>query len=1824
MVGLPTPHPRGSHRCRRRPCGRALCEDCATFQTLESRLCLSVPSGSEFLINTATADVQETMGPAAVASGGTGEFVAVWESFNQDTLLTWSVHAQAYGSSGVQSGAELGVGAGLPLDDYRRPSIARGASGEFVVVWDGAGLAGLLPSIYAQRFDAVGTPQGPVITVATGTIAQPRTQASVAFGPDGGFVIAWESTSQDTLLTSGVYARAYRADGTPRTAELAVNQTTAGDQSQPVVAITSSGDFIVAWSGRGTGDASGIFLRVFDADGTALSPERLVNSTSTAGVQSAPAIAIAMSGAFVIAWSGSGSGDPAGIFAQRFASSFAAVGGVLAINDDTAGTQATPSVAFDLDGDFTVAWSGSGAGDADGIYAREFRPDGTARRPGFRVNTTTAGVQAAPSIASRGDNAYVIVWSGAGAGDINGVFGRFLVDEPPVLTTTATLSYIENGGAAAVDSGLTVEDLDNTMLAGAWITISSNYVPGQDVLAFTNQFGIIGSWNGTTGTLTLTGMASLASYQAALRSITYTNISDNPSTASRSVGFVVSDGTSSNLAAIQTITVTAINDPPVITTTGTPLDYVENAGNVAIDSALSVFDVDSTTLAGATVSVSANYVPGEDVLAFTNQFGISGSWNSATGVLTLTGVASVGSYLAALRSVTYFNASETPATTTRSLTFTVSDGIDPSATTTRDIAVTAANDPPVLITTGALLPYTENDNPTPIDPGLSVTDVDSTTLTGATVTIGGNYAAGQDVLFFANQLGIVGSWNPATGTLTLTGTASTTDYQTALRSITYANTSDNPSTANRSVSFVVNDGADPSVSATHGIAVTGVNDLPVVITTGSALLYVENIAPISVDGSLILTDPDNVTLSGASINISGNYAAGQDVLTFTSQSGIVGSWSAATGTLTLTGIASLASYQTALRSITYANTSENPSTASRTLSFVVNDGTDSSSAAIRTIAVMATNDRPSIATAGSAMIYAENSGAIAVDSGLTVSDLDSILLTGATVAINGNYTLGQDALAFASQAGITSSWNAATGVLTLSGTATVASYQAALRSITYANLSDNPSTLVRTVSFVVTDGLDASLAAIRAVMVVSSNDAPSILTTTTILTYTENVGAITVDAGLTVADVDSTTLFGATIAITGNYVNGQDILAFANQSGIMGSWNPAMGTLTLTGTASIASYLAALRSITYANTSDNPSTLIRSVSFRVSDSTATSGAATRAIAVLAVNDAPVVAATNAALIYTENAGPIAIDPGLSLSDADSTALSGATIVIGGNYAAGQDVLAFTDQFGIHGSWDPAAGRLTLTGSASLAHYQIALRSVTYINMSDNPSSESRIVSITVADTLEDSTPASRAVAVIAVNDGPQIATTPTPIVYVENAAAVPLDPDLSLSDVDSANLFGATVTLASGYAPAEDALTFTSQSGILAVWDGLTGVLTLSGVTSVAAYQSALRAIVYANSSDRPSIDPRIILITVYDGFESSQAVISVLVEAVDDAPAVRASSSALAYVEGDGAIAVDADLLVEDVDSEMLAGATISISGNYDADSDALTFTEQSGIVGEWNATTGVLTLRGTASIAEYQAALRSITFANASPHPSTGLRTITFVVNDGTEISLPATRDIGVMIGNEEPGDGGGEPSPIPTPPTPPIDPIIPGPPPPDVSPIPIPPTDGGAPPSVPPADAPENPGIVPPTTPSPVPAPEPLPSPVPSDFVPEVPKEQVPDGPGQPAAPAPSNSSPATARSVSIEREAPRVTGTVQIVPPLPQALNSFIDLFGSPQIRTRLTVALMQGGGALAAGYIALLLIHYSLARHTLILMPKFNLLDVHCLLQIQGRRFAIRS
>ena len=156
----------------------------------------------------------------------------------------------------------------------------------------------------------------------------------------------------------------------------------------------------------------------------------------------------------------------------------------------------------------------------------------------------------------------------------------------------------------------------------------------------------------------------------------------------------------------------------------------------------------------------------------------------------------------------------------------------------------------------------------------------------------------------------------------------------------------------------------------------------------------------------------------------------------------------------------------------YVNTSATPNLGPRTFSFQANDGhtaNNLSNVVSRMINIVngvpPTFHVPLI----SVFTYTEKNPPPFIAPQITINDSDSVDMTKAIIQISGNYTAGQDRLAFTNSAGVTAAFDSTTGTLTLTGAESLTAYQTMLESVVYQNVSNNPSTLMRTVSITVVD-----------------------------------------------------------------------------------------------------------------------------------------------------------------------------------------------------------------------------------------------------------------------------------------------------------------------------------------------------------------------------------------------------------------------------------------------------------------------------------------------------------------------------------------------------------------------------------------------------------------------------------------------------------------------------------------------------------------------------------------------------------------------------------
>ena len=364
---------------------------------------------------------------------------------------------------------------------------------------------------------------------------------------------------------------------------------------------------------------------------------------------------------------------------------------------ETSRTNRSVSSAELLVNDNVVGECATGSGGANGNIKNS-----NAKTGSYEVdNATNGGNSAGFNYSGLAAGSYTIkltIFNGnncSGAEGTSAGFAFTVTDDnaaPVVSDAGATLAYTEGDSATVIDGTLTITDVDDTNMEGATITISSGYQASEDVLALGNTGLGISVASNSSGVLTLSGSASKANYETAFESITYQNTNtDDPDNTNRTITWVVSDGTANSSGVTSTITVADVNDAPVVSDAGGTLSFSTGGSATVIDGTLTITDVDDTNMESATITISSGYESSEDVLAFTNANGITGSWDSGTGVLTLSGTASKANYETAFESVTYQNTDTgSPDTSDRIATWLVSDGDTNSAAgVTSTISVSA-------------------------------------------------------------------------------------------------------------------------------------------------------------------------------------------------------------------------------------------------------------------------------------------------------------------------------------------------------------------------------------------------------------------------------------------------------------------------------------------------------------------------------------------------------------------------------------------------------------------------------------------------------------------------------------------------------------------------------------------------------------------------------------------------------------------------------------------------------------------------------------------------------------------------------------------------------------------------------------------------------------------------------------------------------------------------------------------------------------------------------------------------------------------------------
>ncbi len=198
--------------------------------------------------------------------------------------------------------------------------------------------------------------------------------------------------------------------------------------------------------------------------------------------------------------------------------------------------------------------------------------------------------------------------------------------------------------------------------------------------------------------------------------------------------------------------------------------------------------------------------------------------------------------------------------------------------------------------------------------------------------------------------------------------------------------------------------------------------------------------------------------------------------------------------------------------------------------------------------------------------------------------------------------------------------------------------------------------------------------------------------------------------------------------------------------------------------------------------------------------------------------------------------------------------------------------------------------------------------------------------------------------------------------------------------------------------------------------------ITFHGEAGQTDYQTILGQVVFVNDADEPGNRNITIDYTLDDDILTVNATSTVQLVSTNDPVFISFyPTKALAYDEETGqSLALFQSDTLSDSDGDRLENVTISIDNLFDFNDMLMINVSDSGLqafLSNNSNTAHTLTLNGSASLAVYQAVLRSVYYVNRFPGLNTNQRNITLITRDGMTESPPQTVLVDILPFDDPP---------------------------------------------------------------------------------------------------------------------------------------------------------------------------------------------------------------
>lgn len=370
---------------------------------------IALYSQSEIVVNTFLENDQRD--PQLITNNN-GKIIVVWKSENQTFPDSQGdIKIQILDSDLNKIGAEVLIN-DFFIGDQTRPDAAMNEYDDFIIAWASYSGSDSMYDIKAKLYKN-DLPYTNEFLVNT-TVINSQTNPSVDIFSDGSFIVVWESWFEDGS-DRGIFAQRYSSDGNKIGLQFQVNTNTNFSQTKPVVKYFPDGKFVVIWESWKQFSSSSsydIYARLFDGNGNPLGSEFRVNDY-TADYQWYADVIITDPDKFIVCWcSWEQDGYDGGVFIKSFDANGSALTNEVLVNSTTRYFQWLPRLALTTDNNIIVTWS-SWLQDSsrEGIYAKILDENLSAKSFEERLNYTTEDFQWEPEILGVGKDEIIAVWA---------------------------------------------------------------------------------------------------------------------------------------------------------------------------------------------------------------------------------------------------------------------------------------------------------------------------------------------------------------------------------------------------------------------------------------------------------------------------------------------------------------------------------------------------------------------------------------------------------------------------------------------------------------------------------------------------------------------------------------------------------------------------------------------------------------------------------------------------------------------------------------------------------------------------------------------------------------------------------------------------------------------------------------------------------------------------------------------------------------------------------------------------------------------------------------------------------------------------------------------------------------------------------------------------------------------------------------------------------------------------------------------------------------------------------------------------------------------